>query len=87
MPSLEEVKATVDAWFIDRIAKGPIAHHTPAYNQAYHARTDLKSRLAVLFGEPEPAAEPEPDLALDPPITAPVVPEPEPAASAAPDQE
>lgn len=55
MPKSEEVMAAVDGWFNERIKRGPIAQHTPAYNQAYQALPDLKARIAKVLEE-EPAA-------------------------------
>lgn len=35
----------VNGWFADRLANGPIARNTEAYNQAQSALTDLITRL------------------------------------------
>lgn len=66
MPDFETVLGAVDAWFDERLAKGPIAHHVPSLRQArlaVHDETGLKARLATVFGpgESTQADEFEPD--------------------------
>lgn len=46
---------TVNAWFSDKIATGDIALDTPAYNQAFAARSDLIERLDAGAAETPPA--------------------------------
>jgi len=38
---------TVNNWFRERLSGGPIAQHTPAYNQLVEALPDLITRLEV----------------------------------------
>ena len=58
MPTIDAILGVVDTWFVERIACGPIAQHTPAYNQALAAKGELKTRVAALF---EPPASPKLD--------------------------
>jgi hypothetical protein len=78
----------VDAWFRERIAKGPIARDGPAYNQAFAAKADLIARLDATVAHavrpPETAPEPAPPPA-EPPAPPPIPPET--AADAASDKE
>jgi len=53
VPELQSVIETIDQWFQDQIRCGPIAQHTPAYNQAATAQAVLKERIAALFPAPE----------------------------------
>lgn len=94
MPKSEEVMAAVDGWFNERIKRGPIAHHTPAYNQAYQAIPDLKARLAKVLEPkeeapaeaPAPAApEPKAPVAKKAPAKKPAKAKTPPAAPAAPE--
>lgn len=65
MPTAEAINTTVDQWFAEKIACGVIGQVTPAYNQAFHARDDLKARIATLFPGAQPALEPQPETAAD----------------------
>jgi hypothetical protein len=49
----DSICATIDAWFREKIANGAIARNTDAYNQAYAARDDLKSRFVSDPAEPK----------------------------------
>lgn len=53
----EKVVAAVEDWFREHICKGPIAQHTPAYNQAFAAKQKLLQQLAVLFKPAPPAGQ------------------------------
>lgn len=81
-----DITTEIERWFIERIACGPIARDTPAYNQALVAKEDLKARLALLLAPaapmPEPPA-PEPTPAPPQPEAAAPAPEPQPAAEPA----
>lgn len=81
-----EASVAVDQWFAERIACGAIAQHTPAYNQAFEAKADLKARLGKVLG----ALDPFPPLPAPAPQAPPQAPPPvdsQPAADAAPEQE
>lgn len=70
MPTQEAVNAIIDTWFAERIACGPIARFTPAYNQALEAKDDLKARIAALFAPERTApskgaAQPQPEPPAD----------------------
>jgi hypothetical protein len=67
MATHEEVKTTISQWFQERLRGGPIAHNTPAFNQAQAAYHDLVNRVDTLFGAepstpPELAAKTEPEI-------------------------
>lgn len=50
----------VNGWYRERLSSGPIAQHTPAYNQLVDALSDLIARLDAAedpaASEPAPAA-------------------------------
>lgn len=46
---IEKVKELVEAWFREHICRGPIAQHTPAYNQAHAAKETLVQKLEDLW--------------------------------------
>lgn len=64
----------VNTWFRERLANGPIARDTPAYNQLFEALPDLVSRLDAAA-----APAPAPKVSKTTPASAPD-PEPNPAA-------
>lgn len=56
MPQLDadKIGEIIDVWFGERVANGPIARNTDAYNQAFAAKENLKTRFAS--SDPAPAA-------------------------------
>lgn len=52
----EQTIAAIDAWFNQRIATGPVARDTEAYNQVVLALPALKDALTA--DQPAPAAAP-----------------------------
>jgi hypothetical protein len=49
MSTADSVANVVNTWFSERLASGPLARDTPAYNQVVSALPDLISRLAPLL--------------------------------------
>jgi hypothetical protein len=75
----------VNAWFHEKIANGPIARDTPAYNQAFAAKADLIARLDAVSASSEDAPKAV-SLPVDP-RTPCAGSQPEPAADAASEKE
>lgn len=51
-------RSIVDTWFRERLAGGPVARDTPAYNQVRDALPDLIARLDAASPAPSPAPSP-----------------------------
>jgi hypothetical protein len=58
----------VNAWFGERLANGPLARDTEAYNQVYAALPDLVSRLTPAAPAPIPAPPPPAPAVLKPAV-------------------